>query len=258
MKFLLAISIIFFSFQLKAQLLFSGTNEDLDSVIVNLVDVPMLLAEGSNTIVYRGPNTKTTLAQTLATVVAATNDNFFTVTSSAKQKTYRSGQSVAINKLQIESIIRLSGGTAFIKMKNPNVSLQVSQTYAVVIALATDRFYNNNAYAPTLDSITNVTDEGANSFSYTRSGNYVDVYGTVEATPINDSLLVQVDIPLPIASNFTGRTDVTGMGVDDLAGSSQPWFIDADTTDDQAQLSLYWASDTTARVVKIRFRYIIK
>jgi hypothetical protein len=112
----------------------------------------------------------------------------------------------------------------------------------------------SGTYTPTLTLVTNLDAALVSAdFTYIRVGNIVHVEGglTADATAAGNTVL---GISLPIASNFAGNFDATGIGSNQL--SNVTGNIQADTTNDRAQLT-YQAIATTNQAFRVSFNYQI-
>jgi hypothetical protein len=112
----------------------------------------------------------------------------------------------------------------------------------------------SGTYTPTLTLVTNLDAALVSAdFTYIRVGNIVHVEGgiTADATAAGNTV---VGISLPIASNFAGNFDATGIGSNQL--SNVTGNIQADTTNDRAQLT-YQAIATTSQAFRVSFNYQI-
>jgi hypothetical protein len=97
-------------------------------------------------------------------------------------------------------------------------------------------------YSPSLTGVTNIGSTNTVSGLYLRVGNTVTVSGTVElTTTAAGSTLSEIDLSLPIASNFSAASDAAGTfanSADDESGE-----VSADATNDR--LRLRWKSKQT-------------
>jgi hypothetical protein len=89
-----------------------------------------------------------------------------------------------------------------------NGGLQISKT-AVTAPAATDGNVFSGTYTPTLTNVTNVASSTSAVCQYIRVGDVVTVSGVIVIDPTATGL-IQVDISLPIASNFANATNGAG------------------------------------------------
>jgi hypothetical protein len=140
-----------------------------------------------------------------------------------------------------------------------NVEIPAGQTYDIdgsPHTHGTSELTNvaSGTYTPTLTLVTNLDASVISAdFTYIRVGNIVHVEGglTADATAAGNTVL---GISLPIASNFAGSFDATGIGSNQL--SNVTGNIQADTTNDRAQLT-YQAVATTNQAFRVSFNYQI-
>lgn len=113
----------------------------------------------------------------------------------------------------------------------------------------------DGTYTPTLDNTTNIAASAVSSpFTYTRIGNIVTIAGgvTIDPTATGNTVL---GISLPIASNFTGSTDGTGIGSSQL--NNMTGNIASDATNDRLNLS-FQASVNTNQAWRVIAQYEVK
>ncbi|MNQ85852.1 hypothetical protein D3C85_1010280 [compost metagenome] len=101
----------------------------------------------------------------------------------------------------------------------------------------------SGVYTPTLTNVNNVSASTSFEAQWLRVGNVVTVSGRVDIDPTGSGSAVHLGISLPVASNFTADSDLSGVGgATDVAG--QVSGLHADTTNDRA--SLEFVSQSTA------------
>lgn len=111
-------------------------------------------------------------------------------------------------------------------------------------------------YTPTLSAVYNVQSLVLNGdFFYQRIGDVVIVSGGIQIDPTAAGT-VQVNVSLPIASNFTGYYDLNGNASNPTA-SYPAGSIISDPTNDKAQVNIY-APDGSNQWWRLLFMYIIK
>jgi hypothetical protein len=110
--------------------------------------------------------------------------------------------------------------------------------------LSASQIVTSGTYTPTLTNGTNVDSSTSSVCQYTRIGNIVTVFGKidVDATTLNSQ--TDVDISLPIASNFAAVTDLNGMTTT-MGTNSGYGFVKASIADDRGTLSYFAASTST-------------
>lgn len=110
----------------------------------------------------------------------------------------------------------------------------------------------SGVYTPTLSNIANVDSSTAFECQYMRTGNTVTVSGMITIDPTTISTLTQVNMTLPITSNFGTLQDVGGTGSNGAYAAR----ILADTTNDRAQV-YYIATDTGSQDWQFTYTYQI-
>lgn len=91
------------------------------------------------------------------------------------------------------------------------------------------------SYTPTLTNVANVAASTAYLCYCARVGDVVIVFGKVDIDPTLTNTLTQIDLSLPIASNFAAEEDCGGMfSAGTVAGSEGRVY--ANTTDDRMRL----------------------
>ncbi len=263
MKNLILILCLALSISLNGQII-SGVNTDGDSVTVNLSGIPVLVASGgSKTILYRDVTTKHTLNGSLASTTAKSPD-FFTVTPTVTRGVYRRNANVSINRNEIESVIRLVPGDTlpgkcYIVMKNNYFNVPVNEYYIDVMANVDAPKSFAAAYTPTFNATTNVDSLKiiGSTFSYVRTGDWVDVVGEVRVWTTNDSTVTAGGISLPFASAITATTQLSGVAYQQ--GNWQTYgggYVNGHIAGDRAQLNFY-ALSAGSTLFTVNFRYKI-
>lgn len=90
----------------------------------------------------------------------------------------------------------------------------------------------SGTYTPTFTGVSNVQGLTAQTFHFTKNKNEVTVFGTFLADPTTGGNLMEFRFTLPVASNFASQYDCAGVGTNN--GSATRFFVNADTTNDQA------------------------
>lgn len=108
-------------------------------------------------------------------------------------------------------------------------------------------------YTPTLTNVTNVSSSTAADSQYTRVGNVVTVFGSLNVTTTL-AVATEVDISLPIASNFAATTDANGVGQATSAIATNA-YIDGDATNDRARLKFIGLSVGGVGTIFYSFSY---
>jgi len=119
--------------------------------------------------------------------------------------------------------------------------------------LDTDGLVYSNSYTPTLTNVQNIATATAFTTYFTRVGKNVSVFGEINigATAAG---LCELDLSLPIASNFTNQSQCAGMGAN--FNDNVICRIDAETTNNRARM-LFVAAGTSIRTHTFNFSYVI-
>lgn len=110
-------------------------------------------------------------------------------------------------------------------------------------AVATALNITSGTYTPTLTNVTNLDGSTAQQCRYMRVGNFVLVAGIANADPTALGAC-QLDISLPVASNFASLTDCAGVA--SCNSVTQPGSIAGETSNDRARMD--WIATSTANV----------
>lgn len=111
----------------------------------------------------------------------------------------------------------------------------------------------SSTYTATLTGVTNVTTSTPHIAQYTRVGDIVTVFGSLDVTTTL-AVATEVDISLPIASNFAAATDANGTGTASSAIATNA-YIDADATNDRVRLKFIGLSVGGAGSIFYSFSY---
>jgi hypothetical protein len=187
-------------------------------------------------------------------VISSDGDNFIVLTNAFGGK----GVSFLIDDAA-HNVTQIDFTDTGIYLFDGNVEIPAGQTYDIdgsPHTHGTSELTNvaSGTYTPTLTLVTNLDASVISAdFTYIRVGNIVHVEGglTADATAAGNTVL---GISLPIASNFAGSFDATGIGSNQL--SNVTGNIQADTTNDRAQLT-YQAVATTNQAFRVSFNYQI-
>lgn len=110
-------------------------------------------------------------------------------------------------------------------------------------------------YTPTLTNVTNVTSSTAANCTYDRSGTTVTAFCSLGVTTTL-AVATEVDVSLPIASNFGAATDLNGIGQATSAIATNA-YLDADATNDRARLKFIGLSVGGAGTIYFSFSYTV-
>lgn len=119
----------------------------------------------------------------------------------------------------------------------------------------TQGYIASGTYTPTATNVTNATAGTCEVAKWTRLGNVVSVSGRMSLTPTVAATTTVWGLSLPIASGFTNTSDLNGLvhtGL--LAAADRPGVINADTTNDRANLSIR-SSSAAAEDYYYMFQY---
>lgn len=113
----------------------------------------------------------------------------------------------------------------------------------------------SGTYTPTLSNTTNVTSSTAVISQYSRVGNIVTFTGSLQITTTL-AVATEIDISLPIASNFAAATDANGIGQATSAIATNA-YIDADATNDRLRLKFIGLSVGGAGTIYFSGSYVV-
>jgi hypothetical protein len=152
-------------------------------------------------------------------------------------------------------------GSFFIKL-TPDGSATLAEVYHITNAgIPRYPLMHNNAsamgtalqpgmrsgtYTPTLFNGTNVAASTSRKCLWYRVGNIVTVTGSIDIDPTTSGLDTDIDISIPVASNFATSEDLSG-NTATTATAGQCGGISANTTNDRATLSYVAASAANRR-----------
>jgi hypothetical protein len=114
---------------------------------------------------------------------------------------------------------------------------------------------SDGTYTPTLTNTTNITSSTANVTGYYRVGNRVTVYGTVSVTPTTELLYCELQMSLPVASNFAQTFQLGGSGA--LKDYKAAVSIDASVANDRAVLGFITPFDSASGIITFQFSYSV-
>ena len=120
----------------------------------------------------------------------------------------------------------------------------------------TNQYIASGTYTPTLTNTANVSASTANLTCWMRVGNVVTVAGIVLIDPVNASTLTQINISLPIASNFSTGFEAGGSCGRNATGPMAS-IIGADIVNHNVSLSYQNDTDTANRSWAFVFQYVI-
>jgi hypothetical protein len=220
-------------------------------------------------------NTVSTLAMGVAASGAASVQN-----SAAQAMTLGTAAGTALtftsgNVTQVAQDLILTKATAPTFGPSANVDLVVQTNSTEKLRLTADgRLYgtalHNNAgavtgttnqyiasgtYTPTLTNGTNIASSGSNICQWKRVGNVVTVSGSISAACTAANTASQLDLSLPIASNFTNNIQLAGFAApNDNSIVTYPCYFQSDSTNDRASM-LFRASKTASGNFSFVFQY---
>ena len=122
----------------------------------------------------------------------------------------------------------------------------------------TNQYIASGTYTPTANSFTNVTAATPSTFQWIRVGNVVTVSGVLQIqTTAGANTFTNLNLSLPIASNFTNITNCAGTGARASGGTiEEPIIVVGDTTNDAVALSFY-ATTSSNQTASVHFTYVI-
>ena len=132
--------------------------------------------------------------------------------------------------------------------------LTITKTSETVDPAATSGNVLSGTFTPTLTNATNITSSTASLMYFYRVGQMVTFFGQVSVTPAStgDTIL---RFSLPIAKNFTGRSQASGTAQQYSGTASTSASLYADTTNDTVSLR-FVATSTSAIEFRVHASYV--
>ncbi len=216
--------------------------------------IKMLVSEGSNiasATTITPPSTASVFnitGTTAITTIASTNswDGRIIYLIFAGALTFTHGSNLALP------------GAANITTAANDVAVMLQTSSGAWRCINYERATPAGTYTPTYTSVANVTGTTGNAnVNYSVFNNVVTVSGSVSIDPTSTATFTQVGISLPIASNISASTQVSGTavrfagaGINAIAGT-----ITGDSANDRATLSFLCDTDATDRAWSFIFQY---
>lgn len=114
------------------------------------------------------------------------------------------------------------------------------------------------SYTPTATNGANVAASTPNTFYYARVGSFCVGFGTVDIDPTAASTFTTLDLTIPITSNLTTGTQLSGGMVRNLTDRAYlSGAVLGNAVDDRMTLNFYNDGDTGNRVWRVWFAYPI-
>lgn len=114
----------------------------------------------------------------------------------------------------------------------------------------------SGTYTPTLTNVANLAASTAYEAQYMRIGSVVTVSGRVDVDPTATATLTQLDISLPIASNFVSDIQCGGAAFcSGVAGQGAAML--ANSTDNRARMQWDSGADAANRSMYFTFTYLV-
>jgi trimeric autotransporter adhesin len=108
-------------------------------------------------------------------------------------------------------------------------------------------------YVPSIVNSSNVTSSSAGTFNYLRIGNIITASGVVNITPAITGICI-IRVSLPVSSTLSTVSNLAGAGCGNSGGTSQPARVYADTTNNDASVTVV-SSDGSPFDLPITFTY---
>lgn len=119
----------------------------------------------------------------------------------------------------------------------------------------TNQYVASGTYTPTLTNGSNVSSSSIATCQWIRVGNVVTVSGAIFVDPTAASTATVVSISLPIASNFTGSSNLGGAAAYGST-ANEAWNLTANSATDVASL-IGWAQETASHTFGFSFTYVV-
>lgn len=130
-----------------------------------------------------------------------------------------------------------------------------SNLHAATKKYVDDLNATSGTWTPTLSAVSGCSAPSAYSCQYLRVGNRVFCTGVVDVTV--SAANPHLGITLPVASGFTGVTDLSGVGTVSNATAGFACKVYADATNDRANLTGYFSVTGVAYSVYFTFAYTV-
>jgi hypothetical protein len=116
----------------------------------------------------------------------------------------------------------------------------------------------DSEYTPTLTSVANISSSTTHLLQYYKIGNRVTVFGYITVQGTGGFSQAQLGISLPVASNFSNKSNCSGSGIQEFHDASLDglYTIRADATNDRAEL-IFNSMSGNSNDVFINFSYKI-
>ena len=152
--------------------------------------------------------------------------------------------------------LQANGATRLLIDSGGNIQLFASHNNASPPTNTTQTI-SSGTYTPTLTNGANVASSTAAICNYSRVGNVITVSGSVNVDPTSTTTDSQIDLTLPIASNFTLATDLRGVATQESVTTSGSGYVYPDTTNDRAVIRFVSIS-AAAYNLFFTFQYLVK
>jgi hypothetical protein len=128
---------------------------------------------------------------------------------------------------------------------------------AQAAALATKADSSAGTYTPTLTNVTNTGSSSAFLCQWMRVGNTVTVSGRLQTTATAGGTASQLDVSLPVASNFTDGGGLGGAGTSFSGTGNVPVVIFTETANDRARF-LFTPVSGSPQAIGFVFTYLVQ
>lgn len=149
-----------------------------------------------------------------------------------------------------------SSATRFVMTNDGRLYGTALHNNAGAVTGTANQYIASGTYTPTLTSVLNVTSTTARVCQWLRVGNVVTVSGSANVT-FTASSAGQIDISLPIASNFTTVGQCSGVGSQDQTSGNFTGVITCDTTNDRASYKCASGAGGVAAELHFTFTYVV-
>lgn len=149
-------------------------------------------------------------------------------------------------------ILQETTGNVGIGTPTPSEKLHVVGN-ALISGTITAANLTSNTYTPTLTNTTNVTSSTPRLASWTRIGNIVTVYGSLDVTTTL-AVATEIQLTLPVASDLATAFDLNGTGQASSAVATNAVLL-ADPATDRARLTFIGLSIGGAGTIYFSFQY---
>lgn len=163
--------------------------------------------------------------------------------------------------------IQPNGGSTFVGVSASCVTVasdgrmfgKALHNNAGAVTGTTNQYVASGTYTPTVTGVTNYTSSTPRAAQWMRVGNVVTVSAQIDVTTTAASAQATIGVSLPIASSLANSWELVGTMVQtSTAGTTYPvGTVNADATNDRANVDWTTTSSGVARTMTLTFTYVV-